>query len=379
MNKIAFFKYVLAFFVLIWVQKAQAQKADKIYIIDGSVIAVKVVSTKGDSVFYRAYFASFQKKLFGVPKVRIDRIVYKNDDIEIYGGKPIKYMPRDENLKRDIIYRKDGSELSVIVVSTTKDSIYYRPYFKNENKIIFGMRKEDVYMISYKNGLLEDVSEQSVEYTRFVKERLRLLDEQNKRTRDSIKIILDKKKNIIKFSPFTFVVNYAVLGYERSLGKGQSAEIKLGIIGINQDKYDLPANGAFGSLAYKIILKPAERPKKPRNLLHGLYLRPELAFGSYKQTYTHETFRGSNQTPEIETAKHAVSYRCFVVNVGKQWVAEQFVFDLFAGVGLGSYNQSAESFGIVDRTRYSYRMDMDSIKNSGDVKFKIGFYIGFNF
>ena len=380
MNKLSIFKQVLVLLILFFVEKTQAQqKADKIYITDGSVLSAKVVSTQGDSIFYRAYFARSQKVLFSLPKTKVDKIVYPNDALEFYGGKAVKYLPREERRKTDVIYRKDGSELSVIVVSTTKDSIQYRSYFKSVNKIIFSMPKSDVYIIGYKNGIIEDVSEESAENTRIVGEQIHILQEQKARVRDSIQTLLNRYTNIIKFTPFTLIKNYLVFGYERSVGKGQSAEFKVGIIGLNPEKYELPASGAFGSISFKLKLNAADLPQKPRSPLHGLYFRPEFAFGYYKQTYTHETYRGSNSKPEIQEGKHRVSYQCFVANIGKQWISDSFVFDLFMGGGIGSYNQSASSFGVVNVTRFGYRMDMDAVKGSANVKFKIGLYLGFNF
>ncbi len=360
-------------------QQTQAQKADKIYMTDGSNVSVKVMSTKGDSVFYRAYFASFQKTLFGVPKTGIEKIVYQDDALEYYGGKVVNYAPRDKKRRTDMIYRKDGSELSVSIVSTEGDSIRYRAYYNNINTFIFSAPKSEVDRIYYKNGLVEDISPQSAENTRIVTEQIHIIEAQKKHIRDSIQIQLDKHKNIIKLSPFTFVKNYLVVGYERSIGKQQSAELKVGIIGMSPEKYELPAKGVFGSISYKFIIKPAELPKRPRNLLHGAYFRPEVAFGAYNQIYKHETFRGSDKPSDIQEEKHHVSYRCLGLNMGKQWIRDGFVLDFFMGGGIGAYEQSASSFGIVRASRFGYRMNMPAIKGTSNVKFKIGLYIGYNF
>jgi hypothetical protein len=380
MNKKSTFKYILLLLSLFFVQKTVAQKGDKIHITDGSIITVKVVSVKGDSVFYRPHFASSQTVLFGLPKTSIDKIIYQNGNFEFYGGKVVNYPIQGRQRKTDIIYRKDGSELSVIIVSTTEDSIQYRAAFKDADKILFSVSKSDVYRIGYTNGFIEDISPMSAENMRIVNENIRIGLEKNGRERDSLQIKLERHKNIIKVSPFTLVKNYMVFGYERSIRKGQSTELKVGFIGWSPEKYELPARGAFGSIAYKWIMKPDdEKFRRPRSLLHGLYFRPELAFGSYKQTYVHETYRGSNSKPDIQEGKHSVSYRCFVFTMGKQWISDSFVFDLFAGMGTGVYEQTASSFGVVKVTRFGYRMDMDAIKGSSVVKFKIGLYLGFNF
>lgn len=280
--------------------------------------------------------------------------------------------------KVDKIYITDGSELSVNVVSTEGDSIRYSAYFNDVNNTIFCIRKTEVDRISYKNGLKEDISEPSAENARLVKERFRLLNEQNERTRDSIKARLDRHKNILKLSPFTLMNGYMVVGYERSIGKMQSMEVKIGIIGVKKgfDK-DIPPSGAFASLSYKLIFPPDEKQKHPRNLLHGWYLNPELAIGSYYHTFTNEVFRGKVKT--VEEGKQHISYKCGLLNAGKQWIWGSFVFDVFVGLGAGSYKQSANGYGIVDRTRYAYRMDMKGLSGDSGVKFKLGLYMGFLF
>jgi hypothetical protein len=365
--------------ICLFALKAQAQKADKIYQMNGTIISVKVMSTEGDSVFYRPYIVSTLKVVFSLPKTAIDKIIYPNDDIELYGGKIVNYPQRDRKKRPDIIYKKDGSALSVIIVSTTADSVHYRAAFKNADRTIFSMPKSEVFRIDYKNGPMEYVSEMSDENIRISNEYTRTNVEKKKRSRDSIQAHLNRQKDIIKFTTFTPIKNYLVLGYERHIRKQQSAEVKVGFIGVNQEEYELPASGAFGSISYKFIIKPDEIPKKPRSPLHGLYFRPEFAFGSYDHIYTHETYRGSNSRPEIETSKHHVSYQCFVLNFGKQWISNGVVIDLFTGLGIGSYSQSASSFGIVWATRFGYRMNMPAIKGTENVKFKLGFYIGLNF
>jgi hypothetical protein len=366
----AIFRYLGLYIFCFFTQTAYTQKTDKIYQTDSSTLFVTVVFTVGDTVWYRPYFANKSTNLFGLLKTDVDKIVYKNGVIEYYGGKSIKYPPIESERTTDVIYTKNGDVLPAQVLSMGGDSIQYRPYFsKIFNIKIFSLSKTDVDIICYKSGENAYFSGRGVEETR-----------KKDHSMDSLRRFLYRKKNIIKISPLTNIVGYSTFGYERMIVKGQSVEAKLGVIGLGSVwEKDIPQEGYYGSISYKVVFHNVGDFYHPRHSLDGFYVRPEFVGGSYTHTFKNEIFRGGNNTPEIREKKHHISYQCAMLNIGRQWISHPFVVDLFAGTGLGAFTQSEESANLIDRARYAYRMDLKGKTGSTPVKFKLGLYMGLIF
>ncbi len=366
-------------------QTAQAQqkteKVDKIYKNDTTILSVKVVTTNGATIQYKSYFVSKNTTVFNIPKTEVDKIVFRDGRMEYYGGQALEYRSRAEYQNADLILQKDSTNLSVKVIDTKGDSIRYKAYFKGASKQIFTMSKKNVQKIEYKNGSIDYFTEAAMASVRQLNQERENKAQALKQKLDSLNTLLNKKKNIIKVSPLTNIVGYTTFAYERSLFERQSVEVKLGIIGMGQiNEKDIPQEGYFGSLGYKFFLTPSNlsnKSTKPRHILHGMYFRPEIAIGRYQHLYTHETYIGGKAKPEIRQEAHKVTYNCLVFNMGKQWVTNPLVLDFFIGLGLGNYTQTEASVGIIDRTRYAYRMDISGAKGSANVKFKLGMYIGF--
>jgi hypothetical protein len=201
-----------------------------------------------------------------------------------------------QTLKTDVIQKKDGSILPVKVLNTTGDSIKYRAYFDNVSRHILYIDKTAVEKIIYKDGSTEYFSKQALDSIKINNNRTQIISDSisiiNRKIRllfdsinqirkreawleDSINVVrLNKKKNIIKITPMAFVLGYAVIGYERSIAKRQSLELRLGIIesGFDVDK-KINQSGAYGIIGYKINI---DNRNPTRHMLHGLYFRPEF-------------------------------------------------------------------------------------------------------
>jgi hypothetical protein len=302
-----------------------------------------------------------------------------------------------QTLKTDVIQKKDGSILPVKVLNTTGDSIKYRAYFDNVSRHILYIDKTAVEKIIYKDGSTEYFSKQALDSIKINNNRAQIISDSisiiNRKIRllfdsinqirkreawleDSINVVrLNKKKNIIKITPLAFALGYTVIGYERSIAKRQSLELRLGIVGsgfgaLNQK---LNQSGVYGILGYKINI---DKQNPTRHILHGLYLRPEFLMGGYTLKYKNSIYSSGNSKPETRMEEHKIDYKIVSLSLGKQFVINRFTIDMFATAGYGFYSQTAESVGIVDKIRYGNPIFINAPTGKDGI-FKVGFYIGF--
>ncbi|MDD3280219.1 MAG: hypothetical protein PHC83_01445 [Bacteroidales bacterium] len=134
-----------------------------------------------------------------------------------------------------------------------------------------------------------------------------------------------EKKNNIKITLLSLMSGSTKITYERKVLPKQSIEITGGIIGLGFDFLNHnQSKGVLGRFAYKFIF-----PVKNHYPLDGWYVKPELAFSAY--TYNHIT-------GEMDVERLAVSRLAMMGVGGYQMVKMWFVFDIFAGFGLGIGN-----------------------------------------
>jgi hypothetical protein len=317
--QVLFFTSLLTFFSV----KAQTLKTDIIQKKNGSMLPVKVLDTKGDSVTYRAYFDNVSRSIFHIDKTAVEKIIYKDGSTEYFSKQALDSI-RINNNKAQIITD------SIVIINRK-----IRLLFDSINQL----RKREMWM------------------------------------EDSINVVrLNKKKNIIKITPLAFVLGYAVIGYERSIANRQSLELRLGIIesGFSLDK-KLNQSGAYGILGYKINI---DSRNPTRHILHGLYFRPEFLIGGYTLKYKNNIYSSGNSTPETRMEEHKIAYKIVSISLGKQFAVNKFIIDMFATAGYGFYSQTAESVGIVDKIRYGNPMFINAPSGKDGI-FKVGLYIGF--
>lgn len=125
--------------------------------------------------------------------------------------------------------------------------------------------------------------------------------------------------------------------YERSLKPARSIEFKIGILGIGKKPEGVAKlGGAFTRVGYKVMLSPEyyKRKGKEPHLLKGLYLRPEINLGYFKETlftYNYTSAYFWMTQPETKVTFFAVMF-----NAGNQWIiADDYLIDLFVGAGFG--------------------------------------------
>ena len=302
-----------------------AQRVDSLYKVGRTLgLPVKIINTKGDSIFFNTYFAKDEKQILGISKTEVEKIVYKNKSTEFFSKRALDSL---ETLKRQ------REELAETVKTVSQRKKYER-------------------------------------------DSLSKIREQNSRAADSAFIVLSKHKTqAIKIAP-AFPFGYFTLGYEKRVKKGQSIETRLGLIGIGSFKDEnFNQSGVYGTIGYKFNFTLGEQ-KRLRHPLHGAYFRTDLSAGYYSLKYKNSVYTTNSSLPEIRMDNHDISYQCLLFSIGAQIVERNMTFDFFANMGIGAYKQSEESFGIVEILKYGNSMTMDKVSGVTNTRFRIGFYIG---
>lgn len=166
------------------------------------------------------------------------------------------------------------------------------------------------------------------------------------------------KKNIIKIKPTSFLFGYTQITYERSLSPRRSLEVNVSLIGLGDDSYNRDPMGFTLRGGYKFY---SGGRKIKRSFMKGLYLMPEIAFCMYDKNVPVERewnlFSGiiKKSTPiildeegEVNAERLRKYYIALIGNVGYQWNINRFVIEYNIGIGLGYYNKTRNSIGILD-------------------------------
>jgi len=143
--------------------------------------------------------------------------------------------------------------------------------------------------------------------------------------------------NIIKVTFLSFITGSTKITYERATRPHQSVEITGGIIGWGYDKFSVNPKGGLVRVAYKFILY-----SKSPSPLNGFYIKPEVAFSHFHYNVIDDDFSHNRVLS---------SWLTLMACPGYQWVKKWFVFDGFAGIGLGMGTNTKFQYhhGFIDR------------------------------
>lgn len=173
-------------------------------------------------------------------------------------------------------------------------------------------------------------------------------------------------KNDLKVTVLSLFSGSTKLTYERAITQKQSVEITGGVIGWGGDLLNHNhSKGGLCRLAYKFIFNYSYYPhfhffsnqSRPEHLLHGFYLKPELAFSSF-------SYDSKDGMERLHNNRLAVM-GC----IGYQWVCHRFVFDIFGGLGAG----------IGDENEYNYYHGFIALPKGTPTAFTAGFKLGVAF
>lgn len=185
------------------------------------------------------------------------------------------------------------------------------------------------------------------------------LQAQSKEETSKSEIVFSKevKKNALKISLLSPLLEHLEISYERVLHSQGSLELSLGRIGFGNLKHETQTidnqtlgsskvpivnQGLFFRAGYKYFFNHpiAKRSGINYSFLNGFYLQPELTIGSYEvnKFKTELDINTGLSTTTIITLEK-IKYQALLVRLGWQRVLlKHFLIDCSFGVGLGHDN-----------------------------------------
>lgn len=165
------------------------------------------------------------------------------------------------------------------------------------------------------------------------------------------------KKNALKISLLSPLLEHLEISYERVLHPQGNLELSLGRIGFGNFKHETQTigdqttgsrkvpiinQGLFFRAGYKYFFKHpvAQKSGSSYRFLNGLYLQPELTIGSYKvNKFKTEVNINTGLTETKISTLEKVNYQALLLRLGWQRVLlKHFLIDCSFGVGLGHDN-----------------------------------------
>jgi hypothetical protein len=142
--------------------------------------------------------------------------------------------------------------------------------------------------------------------------------------------------NVFKFDPIRMAIGEINFAYERVLDDPMSLEIELGptVSNLGRNRFFVDQSmttknssmGVFTSVALKFY------PLDGRPALNQLYISPKFKYRRYN-----EMIEG-NSSSALPSIKGFTNEAIFTFNFGyQQWLANNFSFDYYFGIGIGSY------------------------------------------
>ena len=237
---------------------------------------------------------------------------------------------------QDTIVKIDNSQINCKITEILTDEI---KYIDNSRDIIMGIDKNAVSQVILSTGFIINF---------------------NQNQDIPVDFSLQKKKSI-KFRILSPLYGYSDFIFENSKKPGSSTEYSVGLIGLGKKLYSANILGISLRMGYKFYKKPGYYLKgmKKKNILEGLYFKPEIATSFYKREYQY--FFMSDLKKQVFSA-------ALLLNIGDQWVFNDlFVIDLFMGIGYGLSSDKSfdRQFGFTTGT------------NEFPIAISSGFRIGF--
>ncbi|MDD4000940.1 MAG: hypothetical protein PHX62_08645 [Bacilli bacterium] len=164
------------------------------------------------------------------------------------------------------------------------------------------------------------------------------------------------KNNNLKITLLSLISGSTKITYERKTFPYQSIEITGGIIGAGFDLLNHnQSKGSLYRLAYKFIFH-----SKKQFPLEGWYIKPELAFSSYRYNYIND----------LLIVERLMVNRLAIMSVGGyELIRKWFVFDIFAGMG----------FAVGNANHSNYHHGYIGLNADSDLAFTAGFKVGVAF
>jgi hypothetical protein len=214
---------------------------------------------------------------------------------------------------QDVIIKKDGSKMEVIIKEVGDKSVkYVEP--KDPNGIIFTIDKALIKEIKFSYGKKMAVKNPETNQDYY----------------------LEDKINNFTLNFTAIGGNTLALGYERAIKPGQSLFVETKIYGAGIKTSDEKSRSGFGlDVAYRLKVKSLFNPNeyRPKHILHGSYFSPVLGFskGTFKYDNVYDDYRYNEY-------KHSIFH--FGLQFGKQWILQN-TMSVDASLGFHYYGGNA--------------------------------------
>jgi hypothetical protein len=200
---------------------------------------------------------------------------------------------------QDIIIKKDGKKLSVIIKKVTKNNIKYILY-EDPNKVLYSIDKVLITNVIFAFGKKDlDVNDPEKNLLYFAE---------------------DKIHNImVNFSAFSG--NTFAVAYEKAIKPGQSFMTELKIYGFGSKSSNEIDRSGFGlDLHYRLKTKSFFSKKKyrPKHILDGPYIAPVIGFSTGKINHKYAFYEDKKQN-----LKHSLIH--FGIQYGNQWIIQRII------------------------------------------------------
>lgn len=231
---------------------------------------------------------------------------------------------------QDKIYKKDGNIIDAKVLVVGVEEIKYQLNNTKSGKNSF-VKKIDLLKIEYQDGRKEVYEYEG----------------------NDPELYAPQKTLAVKVNFFSPMLGYTAVNFEKIIKSGRSIEFSVGLIGlgikqeINSSSRNnirstiyLEQSGIYGAIGYKFIKAPKKIKygAKPTHLLQGLYLKPQIMYGSFKANRGY--FNTVGIIHERKYEKKTTVFGGLLINIGKQWVFDDFIMiDLYGGAGYDINNQ----------------------------------------
>jgi len=208
---------------------------------------------------------------------------------------------------QDIITKKDGERLKVIIKEISDSEIRYTDY-RDPDGVIFVMDRALVREIKFSYGkrIKEEAPNQDEAY------------------------YVDDKVNNIKMNFTAIGAGFTILSYERALNPISSVEGSIKIPGWGVQRDGERSSGFGVNIGYRLKFGSLFKKEgyRPKHLLHGYYFRPNIGY-LYSKTENEDAIIFSS-------AGNADVTRSFFhggLDFGYQWILNNILsIDLYAGI-----------------------------------------------
>lgn len=245
---------------------------------------------------------------------------------------------------QDVIIKKDGKKMKVIIKEVSDTEIKYVDY-RDVEGVVFVMDRALIREIKFSYG--EKIKEEGP-------------------NQDRAYYVDDRNQNI-KLNFTAIANNFTILTYERVIDPSSSWEVSLKIpgLGVNNNFDNLSGIGFSAGYKLKIGSVFKRDGYRPKHISEGGYFRLLAGYTFTKEEGNRANFEDTNSSAH------------FGIEVGKQWiVSNRAAFDLYAGFHYFGGSNKFQSNGATFDNPGSSELIGGDIYGDSNIAFSIGFRIG---